>query len=248
MTLGLRFKTLAKSSIIRPHLPRSSPSARTSLTIFVLSGDCYTESPMEHTKTLLDRYPIISDQIQRPALETVLGRLEKVLRSDVQGDIVEFGCYIGTTSLFMRRLLDVYGSDKVLHVYDSFEGLPPKTAQDASAAGIDFKAGELQAGKRQLLEQFHRARLQPPIIHKGWFNDIRAEDVPSKVAFAFLDGDFYESIIDSLRLVYPRMAQGGIITIDDYKREALPGVERAVRDFFQDKDISVTHSHDIAIV
>lgn len=201
-----------------------------------------------YTSALLANYPIISDQIKRPALETVLTELEKVLARGTAGDIVEFGCYVGTTSLFVRRLLDAHHSDKMFHAYDSFEGLPPKSQQDASAAGVDFKAGELSVSKRQLLQEFHKARLQPPVIHKGWFNQLSAEDVPEQIAFAFLDGDFYDSIIDSLRLVYPRMQPGGTITIDDYQRETLPGVERAIRDFYQDKDIHLRTSHNIAII
>jgi hypothetical protein len=33
------------------------------------------------------------------------------------------------------------------------------------------------------------------------------------------------------------MSEGGTIVIDDYKRETLPGVERAIKDFFQGKQI-----------
>jgi O-methyltransferase len=201
-----------------------------------------------HTPRLVDAYPIISDQITKPRLGVVLSELEKILQSDTPGDIVEFGCYIGTTSLFIRRLLDQYDSEKQFHVYDSFEGLPPKVQQDNSPVGDDFKAGELTISKKQLLEQFHKARLQLPIVHKGWFRDLSLTDVPEQIAFAFLDGDFYDSIIDSLRLVWPRMQKGGIITIDDYGREALPGVERAVRDFFQDKPIRIRAVQDIAVL
>ncbi|HSH17786.1 MAG TPA: TylF/MycF/NovP-related O-methyltransferase [Candidatus Saccharimonadales bacterium] len=164
------------------------------------------------------------------------------------GAVVEFGCYIGTTSLFIRRLLDVYNSDKPFHVYDSFAGLPDKAVQDSSPIGADFQAGELSVSRKQFLEQFHKARLRPPIVHKAWFNQLTAQDVPNKIAFAFLDGDFYESIIDSLRLVWPRMQPGGIITIDDAGREALPGVDRAIRDFFQDKQQRITVTQNIAII
>lgn len=201
-----------------------------------------------HTPVLLSKYPIISDQVTRPRLEVVLGRLETTLQNGTEGDIVEFGCYIGTTSLFIRRLLDYYGSDKQFHAYDSFEGLPPKARQDSSPAGDDFRAGELRVSKRRLLEQFHRADLRPPTVHKGWFNDLGPSDVPDRIAFAFLDGDFYSSIIDSLRLVWPRLQPGGIITIDDYGRDALPGVERAVRDFFQDKPVRIRTVQNIAIL
>jgi O-methyltransferase len=197
---------------------------------------------------LLDKYPIISAQISRPALSVVLHELEKVLQNDVAGDVAEFGCYIGTTSLFLRRVLDGHGSDKRFFAYDSFKGLPSKTIQDASAAGSDFKAGELRVSKRRFLQEFKRARLAPPLTHKAWFHDLKDRQLPEQLAFAFLDGDFYESIMDSLRLVWPRLAPGGTIAIDDYNRETLPGVERAVRGFFQGKSIRLRHEHNIAII
>ena len=73
---------------------------------------------MSDVITGLRRYPIISDQINRPALEVVLSQLESVLRADIAGDIVEFGCYIGTTSLYLRRILDAHegGAGRELHV------------------------------------------------------------------------------------------------------------------------------------
>jgi O-methyltransferase len=181
--------------------------------------------------------PIISDQISREGLEVVLRQLEKTLERNVPGAVVEFGCYIGTTSLFIRRVLDAAGQSgaREFHVYDSFDGLPEKSIQDTNAAGVDFTAGKLYVSKKEFLQQFRAASLQPPVVHKGWFNELTAQDVPQPIAFAFLDGDFYDSIISSLRLVWPHMSQGGTIVIDDYQRETLPGVERAIHDFFQGK-------------
>lgn len=206
------------------------------------------DSSIAHSSLLLGKHPIISDQVTRPRLAVVLGELEKVLQKGTEGDVVEFGCYIGTTSLFIRRLLNEYASDKAFHVYDSFEGLPEKAAQDNSPVGVDFKAGELSVSKKQLQSEFHKAHLQPPKVHKGWFNQLTPNDIPGTIAFAFLDGDFYESIIDSLRLVWPRMQEGGVIAIDDCGREALPGVDRALRDFFQNKQITLRVSHNIGII
>ena len=187
------------------------------------------------TEDLLKKYPLISDQVSKEELRVVLRNLERVLQRGTEGDLVEFGCYIGTTSLFIRRILDGYGQspERSFHVYDSFEGLPPKADADQNAAGIDFKAGELLVSKKQFLHEFQRAKLQTPIVHKGWFDQLPSQAVPQKIAFAFLDGDFYESISASLRLVWPRMQEGGIVLIHDYKRETLPGVERAITNFFQ---------------
>ena len=177
---------------------------------------------------LLKKYPIISDQVDAEDIRIVLTELEKVLDKQTPGDIVELGCYIGTTSLFIRRLLDQRGENRAFHAYDSFEGLPPKSREDESVAGTSFQAGKLAVSKKQFIREFQKAGLRLPNIHKGWFSSLTDDDVPEQIAFAFLDGDFYESIRDSLKLVRPRMSAGGVMVIDDYAREALPGVARAV--------------------
>lgn len=197
-----------------------------------------------------DGHQIVSDQIDKQGVETVCQYLEKTLKRGTAGHVVEFGCYVGTTTLFIRRLLDSYdqSESRQLHVYDSFEGLPPKKPQDANAAGVDFKAGELFVTKKELIREFAAANLTLPIIHKGWFKDLTAKDIPQPIAFAFLDGDFYESILDPLRLIWPQMTAGGYILIDDYMHEALPGVEQAVRDFFQGKSLRLQRKGNIAII
>ena len=173
---------------------------------------------------LVDNFPIVSDQMGKEELRVIVRELQKVL--GVRGDVVEFGCYVGTTSLFLQRTLtDV---DKKLHVYDSFAGLPQKTGQDQSPSGEQFKQGELAATKAQLITNFKRAHLPLPVIHKGWFADVAPQDLPDTICFAYLDGDFYDSILDSLRLVWPKLQPGATVIVDDYRHEALPGTQKAV--------------------
>jgi O-methyltransferase len=185
----------------------------------------------------LSKYPLISDQMSKHQVRTILEELDKVLAKGLDGAVVEFGCYIGTTSLFIRRLLDARENTHEFHVYDSFAGLPPKSFEDASVAGDQFQAGELSVSKKDFLREFQKSGLKPPIIHKGWFSDLTPTDVPEQISFAFLDGDFYESIRDSLKLVLPRMQPGGVIIVDDYAREALPGVARAVHELLPTANI-----------
>ncbi|HEU4965918.1 MAG TPA: TylF/MycF/NovP-related O-methyltransferase [Candidatus Saccharimonadales bacterium] len=200
---------------------------------------------------LIAKYPVISDQVSKEDIALVLQSLESVLDKQIPGDVVELGCYIGTTSLFIQRLLDEHpnGAGRTFHAYDSFAGLPEKSIADASVAGTSFKAGELTVSKKQFVREFKRAQVRLPIVHKAWFNELSASDIPEHVAFAFLDGDFYDSILSSLKLVWPRMTPGGLVLIDDYGREALPGVERAVRDFFQHRTLPPLRvAHNIAIL
>ncbi len=119
-------------------------------------------------------------------------------------------------------------SGKRLWIYDSFEGLPEKSRFDESVLGENFKGGELFVTKREVKERFLRAGLPVPVIKKGWFSELEASDLPEKIAFAFLDGDFYESIRDSLKLVGPKMSDEGVLVVHDYTNPALPGVRRAV--------------------
>ncbi|QQS69945.1 class I SAM-dependent methyltransferase [Candidatus Saccharibacteria bacterium] len=202
-------------------------------------------------QNLITKYPLISEQVSKLQVEVILRELTRVLDAGVEGDIVEFGCYIGTTSLFIRRLLDNQQTASVkgrsfhapeFHVYDSFEGLPEKSVWDASPSGEQFTAGELAVSKKQFLREFQKAHLQPPIVHKGWFSSLTEKDVPENISFAFLDGDFYESIHDSLRLVLPRMQKGGVIVVDDYAREALPGAAKAVHEYFQSEHVKAVHN------
>lgn len=202
----------------------------------------------QSVEALVAKHPLISDQVNAQQMEVILRELQRVLETSVPGEVVELGCYIGTTSLFIRRLLDqsksVIGptSHKEFHVYDSFEGLPSKSTWDASITGESFTQGALAVSKKAFLREFQKARLAPPVIHKGWFKDLTPADMPGKIAFAFLDGDFYESIRDSLRLVLPRMQKGGVIIVDDYAREALPGTARAVHELLPATKITVTHN------
>lgn len=200
-------------------------------------------------KHMFQGFPIISDQISKDELAVVWRELEKVLQNGVDGHVVEFGCYAGTTSVFIRRLLNRFAdTPRQFHVYDSFQGLPEKTSQDSNAAGVDFEAGKLYVTKAEFTKVFRANNLQLPYIHKGWFGELTPQAVPEPIAFAFLDGDFYESIIDSLRLVWPKMSEQGVIVIDDYKRETLPGVARAIRDFFQGKQVAIREDHNKAII
>lgn len=194
---------------------------------------------------------LISDQVSVADVGLVWKELESIIHTDIAGAVVEFGCYAGTTSLFIRRLLDETGESakREFHVYDSFEGLPDKHQADQSAAGVDFEAGKLMVSKKEFLNQFRTARLQPPIAHKGWFEELTPADIPDKIAFAFLDGDFYTSILSSLKLVWPRLTPGGVVLVDDYQRPELPGAERAVHDYFQGKTTpKIRVAHNIAIL
>ncbi|MBR3180448.1 class I SAM-dependent methyltransferase [Candidatus Saccharibacteria bacterium] len=186
-----------------------------------------------------------NDQVSDSETNTILALAKKSL--EIEGDFVEFGCYKGDTSLLLADLIK--NTDKTLWLYDSFEGLPPKSANDTSALGQDFKPGALATTKRELKQRFLRANLKLPIIKKAWFNELTRSDIPDKISFAFLDGDFYESIKTSLELITPHLSPGATIVIHDYTNPALPGVAKAVNEWLSKKpSVKTTQKSTIVII
>lgn len=186
-------------------------------------------------------------QISTRETDIILHELEQVLPLD--GDVVEFGCYAGDTSVLLAGTMKQY-PEKWLWLYDSFEGLPEKTAEDSTAAGWRFKPGELQVDADTVAHKFRKLQLPDPVIKKAWFQDLDPEnDLPSKICFALLDGDFYASIKTSFELVAPKLINGGIIIVHDYRNPELPGSAKAVNEFLaQNPSYQLRLSSGLAII
>jgi O-methyltransferase len=70
---------------------------------------------------------------------------------------------------------------------------------------------------------------------KGWFRDTLRSAPIKELAVVRLDGDMYESTMDALTALYPKLSQGGYLIVDDY---GLAGCKRAVDDYRHAEKIS----------
>jgi len=170
-------------------------------------------------------------QISTHETDIILQELAKT--AEISGDVVEFGCYAGDTSVRLAEALKD-SPDKWLYLYDSFEGLPEKTIKDQSPQGWRFRAGALKVSPDAVAHKFKKLSLPDPVIVKKWFNQLTAADLPAQISFALLDGDFYESIKASFAKVAPLLIENGIIVVHDYRNAELPGVAAAVNEFIAD--------------
>lgn len=143
----------------------------------------------------------------------------------IAGDVCEFGVAQGeTTALIANEIREQV--DKRLHLFDSFEGLPPPTAKDQLKDDIlSLGSIEAYAGTMSCPDEMVRARLKAIEfpedrceIHKGFIEQTinNAPLLPTKVSFAYVDFDFYEPILIALRYLYSVMPVGGRIIVDDY--------------------------------
>lgn len=189
----------------------------------------------------LDWYPINAALSSRVVMENLLTRLQSVILDGVPGDVIEMGCHAGDTSVFFARMiqeLNGFGPEHTptsirrLHLYDSFQGLPEKGAKDNPDWG---DAGSVRTAEQVVRARFDKEDLPPPQIHSGWFAELPDAEFPDKIAFAFFDGDLYQSIFDSFVRVYPRLSSGAIVCVHDYGVDNWPGVQRACEEYLADK-------------
>ena len=184
---------------------------------------------------IIEEHPeTISTLVNIDQMRYILDNLFKAVQ--IPGDVVELACNVGTTALYIRRMLDVVAPDKTYHVYDSFQGLPEPMEVD----GNSRQKGHMRTDQSVLEKNFEEACLKCPVIHKGWFSEIPDNEYPDKICFAFFDGDFYSSILDSFFKVYHKMVPGGIIIVHDYEGAMLPGVKAACDKFLEDKPEKVS--------
>ena len=71
---------------------------------------------------------------------------------------------------------------------------------------------------------------------KGWFRDTLPSAPIEKLSVMRLDGDMYESTMDALVHLYPKLSVGGYVIIDDYG--AIAVCRKAVEDFRREHKIT----------
>ena len=135
-------------------------------------------------------------------------------------------------------LLALGDANRKIWVADSFEGLPPPDpAYAADANDIHHTISELAVSLQDVQDNFARYGLLDNRVHflKGWFKDTLPNAPFEELAVMRLDGDMYGSTMDALHALYPKLAVGGFVIIDDY---CLPPCRQAVADFRKEKGIS----------
>jgi hypothetical protein len=175
-----------------------------------------------------------------PRLNNIRACAEAVLKDRVAGDFLEAGVWRGGAVIFMRGILKAYGvHDRMVWVADSFEGLPPSDpAKYPKESPIAFhRYADLAVSLEQVRENFARYGLLDEQVRflKGWFRDTLPTAPIGKLALMRLDGDLYESTMDALVPLYPKLSSGGFAIIDDYN--LVQSCNEAVDDFRRERGI-----------
>jgi hypothetical protein len=160
--------------------------------------------------------------------------VEDVLINNVPGDLMETGIWRGGAVIFMRAILKAYNvTDRKVWAADSFQGLPKPDANKypADKGDIHYLMSNLMVSLEEVQENFSKYNLldEQVCFLEGWFKDTLPRAPIEKLAVLRLDGDMYESTMDALSCLYPKLSQGGYLIIDDYAYN--PACKQAVQDY-----------------
>jgi hypothetical protein len=195
-----------------------------------------------------------------PYTMTSVLRLDSVIQAvrycearGVPGAFAECGVWRGGSVLAMILTLQELGiDDRDIHLFDTFEGMTEPTEEDTSpvdGAALDAWRRAREEDRRPWddmfgPEVFDEGSVRETLaatgypegrIHivKGRVEDTIPVEAPQRLALLRLDTDWYESTRHELQHLYPRLATGGVLIIDDYGH--WDGARRAVDEYFDAK-------------
>ena len=152
-----------------------------------------------------------------------------VIEQRIEGDIVECGVWRGGSMQAVARVLAARADTKRgLHLFDTFEGMPPPTPVDVLHGGLPAAAllrthprdhhvwavaelADVKAGMARVPYPAERIH-----YHVGRVEDTIPADAPERIALLRLDTDWYASTRHELEHLYDRVPSGGVVIFDDY--------------------------------
>jgi O-methyltransferase len=175
-------------------------------------------------------------------LASLQGCVETLLDESIPGDLVECGVWRGGACILMRAVLEAYGDEKrCVWLADSFAGVPSPDAANYSAdegIRLDLNADVLAVSEAEVRANFERYGLLDERVRflPGWFKDTLPTAPIGHIALLRLDGDLYESTIQALDALYPRVSPGGFCIVDDY--HAIDACRQAVTDYREKHEVT----------
>jgi O-methyltransferase len=186
-------------------------------------------------------------------VELVVRAVQYLLTQQVPGDLVECGVWQGGCAAAMKLTAQALNEallsatqPRTLHLFDSFEGLPPVQPIDGPMAqgwqqdvNGPIYHNNCTASLALVQQNFQQLGLLgdsgpvPVQFHKGWFEQTVPDFVAPQaapIALLRLDGDWYESTKVCLENLYPLVSENGVIIIDDYY--VWDGCAVAVHEYF----------------
>jgi len=175
-----------------------------------------------------------------------------VVAHDIPGDLVECGVWKGGSAMVMALTLQQLGADgRRIWLYDTFAGMTePEPIDRRARDGAEmltrwrhFQRADHNAWTYAPLEEVRAnlARTGFPgerlVYVPGEVERTLPARVPETIAVLRLDTDWYRSTYHELCHLYPRLASGGVLILDDYG--SFEGARAAVDQYLAEQGLSL---------
>jgi O-methyltransferase len=187
--------------------------------------------------------------------ETVAGLIEAVryiVKHDIPGAFVECGVWRGGSMMTVAMVLSKIGDfSRDLYLFDTFNGMTPPDNRDIDLFGtpatLEFEQRRISdtasTWSNCPIDEVRRAMYSTGYpeekIHfiQGNVLDTIPEFGPESISLLRLDTDWYESTRHELVHFFPRIAQHGVLIIDDYGHYR--GSREATDDYLKESNIKI---------
>jgi hypothetical protein len=161
----------------------------------------------------------------------------------------------------IATLQDLALQTRDIYLFDTFEGMTAPTDHDLSESGQPALEEWEQAQRDRSHpwqehfgpEVFSEDSVRAIVVATGYPDDrvhfVRGdvlltipESAPAEISILRLDTDWYESTRHELEHLFPRLATGGVLIIDDYGHWR--GCRRAVDEYFSTREQLLLHRVD----
>jgi O-methyltransferase len=179
--------------------------------------------------------------------------VQYVVKKGIPGDFVECGVWKGGASMLMAKtLLEMGGNDRTIYMYDTYEGMTKPTKEDCSVVSGTTPVEKIwkreQAedhnnwcyGPIEGVKEVMASTGYPPnklVFVKGPVEETIPNTMPKQIALLRLDTDWYNSTKHEMEHLFPLLAPGGILILDDYGYWA--GARQAVDEYLEKNNITL---------
>jgi O-methyltransferase len=174
--------------------------------------------------------------------------VEHIHANAIDGDIVECGVWRGGSMMAAALTLKRLGDIRRLWLYDTFSGMTPPHPDDIDVTGRaaaallaaedpnvsrNWARSSVSDAQQALAEVGYPSELARFVI--GPVEDTIPQFAPNTIALLRLDTDWFQSTYHELMHLWPRVAEGGILIVDDYGHWT--GAKKAVDQYFAEQGL-----------
>lgn len=209
-----------------------------------------TPIPPEYDRDLADTIRRVRRHTMTtaPRIAALCDSVEHLVDAGVEGSFVECGVWRGGSMMAVAfTLLRLDAADRDLYLFDTFAGMPEPGEADVDSpydgysihtrsrrarrgGGSRWNRVSAEAVRRRLEGTgYPRERIH---LVAGMVEDSLPAHAPERIALLRIDTDWYESTRHELVHLYPRLARGGVLIVDDYGH--YQGARRAVDEYFDE--------------